>query len=172
MVIYSYISYISERYWDAVMNVVALKPLWNKTKVSCIWTDLYYQVIVVCHAGILHSDMSMEKLSKISHTCLMISVPLCSALQTSELLHQKDQVVLHWNGSQKLSKLLPYDVWELLKVSFECRDEKHRSQIFKILSLESDISALCQQKRGKSSSKTVYLKANFTDLQLSSLQGL
>lgn len=154
------------------MNVLALKPFWNKTKVSCIWADLPCQVIGVCNVGILDSDMSMGKLPKISHTCLIISVPVCPTLQTSELLHLKNQVVLHWSGSQKLSKLLLCDVWELLKVTFECKVEEHRYQIFKVLSLESNISALCEQKRGKSTSKTLYLKANFVDLQLSSLQGL
>lgn len=99
--------------------------------------------------------MSMKRLPKISHTCLMISVPVCPALQTSELFYRKGQVVLHWSVSQKLSKLLFCDVWELLNVTLECRDEEHRSQVFKVLSLERDISAVCEQKRGKSRSKTV-----------------
>lgn len=153
------------------MNAVALKPFWNKTKVSCIWTDLLCQVIGVYNVGILHSDMSMEKLPKIFHICLMISVPVHPSLQTSELLHWKDQVVLHLSESQKLSKLLLCDVREPLNVTFECRDE-HRSQVFKVLSLERDISILCERKRGKSSSKSVYLEANFAELQQSSLQGL
>lgn len=102
VVIFSYISCISQRYWDAVMNVVALKPSGiNKSFMHLNWLTLpgywcmYCRDLAFWHE---HGDTSQN----FSH--LPDDFSACwSHSANLELLHQKDQVVLHWSGSQKLS---------------------------------------------------------------------